>query len=212
MTKRLLKRNNHKQPMVSIKHRYTGVEYYPVANYTVNYKDVFVLEDFYKLLHEWFIDNDYATRADEKFPEKYFLQKESKGAKEIWIRWRLKRNATKKKTKPFWRFDVDVDIHVLAMKDVEVVVNNQKFGANKGEIEIQVAANLIADASGEWAKSPLLKPLRKWWFNKLMRAQRNLLEKQLYDEVYELRDAMTVFFKMEAFGAREAFWPKKVPE
>ena len=200
--------------MVSIKHRYTGVEYVPVASYMVNYKDVFSLENCYKLLHEWFIEKEYATRKDEEFPEKYFLQKESRGSKELWIRWRLNRNPfpAKPGAKPFWRFDVDIDIHVLNLKDVEVVVQNQKFAANKGEIEINVAANLIIDASGEWEKSLLLKPFRKWYFDRAMRPQRNRLEKELYDEMYALRDAITNFFKIETFGAAGPFWPKRVPE
>ena len=61
--------------MAAIKHRYTGIPYTPVAGYSVNFKEVFSMDEFYKLLHEWCIDNDFATRSDEDFKETYYLQK-----------------------------------------------------------------------------------------------------------------------------------------
>jgi hypothetical protein len=195
-----------------IKHRYTGVEYIRITDFTVTFKkEIFKLDELYKVMHEWLIENGYATRADEKFPEKYFLHKVSQAGKEVWVRWRLK------KEPPggvgFWRFDLDVDMHVMGLQDVEVVVGNKKVKANKGEVEVQVAASLILDAEGEWSKNALLKPFRKFFFNRVVSKKLDMMKKKIYTEAFEFRDIINNYLKMETFiplkGAKAEFWPKR---
>jgi len=201
--------------MASIVHRYSGVEYKTITKYVVNYKDVFVLEDLYLLMYEWLIENDYATRTDEEFPEKYMLDRTGGAGKEIWFRWRLKKNPFPGK-QAFWRFDLDIDVMVLAMKDVELVVQNKKFKANKGECEVTVTANLVFDASKEWRKNPLLKPFRNFYFKRFLSKKKDMLEKQFYKEAYELRDAINNYFKLETGLPTKLagleFWPKRTIE
>jgi len=200
--------------MASIKHRYTGIPYTQIAGYSVNFKEVFSMDEFYRMLHEWCIDNDYASSSDEDFPEVYYLQKVIKGAKDVWFRWRLKKDPSdlKKQKKQFWRCDFDIDVHVLGLKDVEVVVKNQKFKANKGEVEIQVSAKLLMDVSGEWAKSPVLRPLKKWTMKKVLEKDRDKFAKDIYDDAYDLRDAVTNFFKIWPYEKEPGFEPRRVPE
>jgi len=201
--------------MATIKHRYTGVEYKTVTKFVVNYKDVFLLEDLYVLMYEWLVENGYATRADEEFPERYYLDRTGAAGKEIWIRWRCKKFPMSGPRK-FWRYDLDVDMHVLTLKDVELVVQNKKIKANKGEVEVEVVANLVYDVSGEWSKSSLLKPFRKWYFKKVVSKEKDMLEKKFYNEAFEFRDAITNYLKVETFlptkMAGMEFWPKRTPE
>ena len=184
--------------MAEIFHRYTGVEYKEVTKFTVNYREVFVLKDLYRRMYEWIIENDYATRSDPDFPERYFLDKTGAAGKEVWWRWRCKKSPLPGKQK-FWRFDLDIDCHVLTMKNVELVVQGKKFKANKGEVEVQVSAKLIMDASGEWRKNALLKPFRGWYFKRTLSKTKDMLEKELYNEAFEFRDLITDYLKLKAF-------------
>lgn len=200
--------------MVSIKHRYTGVEYKKVTGFSIKFKDVFDFEHLYVLMHEWLIEKGYATRSDADFPEKYYMSRTGPGGKEVWIRWRPKRNPVPGNS--FWRFDFDIDLHVLGLKDVELVVQNKKVKANKGEVELQISANLVYDAADEWKKSALLKPFRSFYFKRFLSKKKDLLEKEFYNEAYEFRDAVNNYFKLETFlpskMAGLEFWPKRTPE
>ncbi|MBD3303634.1 hypothetical protein GF343_00665 [Candidatus Woesearchaeota archaeon] len=200
--------------MVSIKHRYTGVEYKTVTRFSVKFKDVFILEDLYVLMYEWLVERGFATRVDADFPERYYLDRTGPAGKEVWIRWRPKRHPIP--GNKFWRFDLDIDMHVLGLKDVELVVQNKKVKANKGEVEVQVAANLIYDASGEWKKSALLKPFRNFYFKRFLSKKKDMIEKELYNEAYEFRDAINYYLQLETYlpskMAGFEFWPKRTPE
>lgn len=200
--------------MVSIKHRYTGVEYKTVTRFSIKFKEVFILEDLYVLMYEWLIERGFATRVDADFPERYYLDRTGPAGKEVWIRWRPKRYPIP--GNKFWRFDLDIDMHVLGLKDVELVVQNKKLKANKGEIEVQVAANLIYDASGEWKKSALLKPFRNFYFKRFLSKKKDMLEKEFYNEAYEFRDAINSYLRLETYlpskMAGIEFWPKRTPE
>lgn len=196
-----------------LKHRYTDVEYINITSFTINFKkEVFKLEDLYKIMHEWLVENGYATRADEKFPEKYFLHKVTPAGVEIWFRWRMKKSPLPGIQK-FWRFDLDIDTHVLGLQDVEVVVQNKKIKANKGEVEVQASANLVLDASGDWSKNALLKPFKKFYFSRVIAKKRDMLKKKLYDDAFELRDVINNYLQLETFipvrGAKAEFWPKR---
>ncbi|MEM4263925.1 MAG: hypothetical protein QW666_03480 [Candidatus Woesearchaeota archaeon] len=196
---------------MAIKHRYTGVEFIPVTSYTVNFKkEVYKLEDLYKVMHEWVVENGYGPKADEDFPEKYFMHKVTPGGKEIWVRWRLKKVPYGQE---FWRYDLDVDMHVLGLQDVEVMVDNKKVKGNMGEVEVNVAANLIVDVEKKWAKNPLLKPFRNYYFKRFLSQKRDFFAKQLYTEAFAFRDVINNYLKLETFipvrGAKVEFWPRR---
>ena len=100
--------------------------------------------------------------------------------------------------------------------DVELVVQNKKYKAHKGEVEVMVAANLIFDASGEWRKNTLLKPFRSFYFKRFVSKKKDMLEKEFYREAFEFRDAVNNYLKLETYLpsklAGMEFWPKRTPE
>ena len=202
-------------PRTKIKHRYTdfGKDRIEVAKYVVKYKDVFSLEDLYKLMHEWLVEEGWATRNDEDFPETYFLQKESHVAgKEVWFRWRLQKAPWPAKY-AFWRYVLDIDAHVLGLKPAELIWKGRKFKADKGEIEITVVASLVVDYGKAWEKTTWLKPLKRLWINRVVKRTKDMLKKALYDEAYRLREAITSYLKLESYlPEREEFWPKRTLE
>lgn len=200
---------------MKLRHRYTGVDYIEAAKYNVIFKDVFNLKYVYILAREWFIEEGYAPRADEEFPEVYYLQKENPvSGKELWIRWRLTKNPLPGKSK-FWKFAFDVDIHVLTLTDVEILVKDKKIKAHKGEVEFQVWANLVWDATGEWEKSSWLKPFKKVYFQRVLREKREELKEQLYKEAYRFQGALKTYFKLESYlpeKEMEGVWSKRTGE
>jgi hypothetical protein len=203
--------------MTIIRHRYTDYdsEFSTIADYLVNYKHIFVLQEAYKLMHEWFIEQGYATRSDETFPEVFFLDKEGKAGKEMWFRWRFTKSPLGGKMAEFWRYDFDVDVHVMTLTKVETIINNQKVKVDSGEVEIQVKANLVMNWAKKIKKSSLMRPFKEVVKRYFLHSTRKRLEDDLYKQAYDFRDELNNFFNLEHFKARKGgleFWPKKLPE
>lgn len=200
--------------MAIIKHRYTDYdsEYLTIADYFVNFKDVFSMEHAYKLMREWFVEEGYTSGSDKDFPEVFFLDKEGRAGKEMWIRWRFSKTPAAGK---FWRFDFDVDVHVLTMTKTEIVLGDKKVKADNGEIEIQVKTNLVMDWAKRIKKNPLFRPFKEPIKRMFLLKTQKRLESVLYKESYAFRDAVNNFFNLENFEVRKGgleFWPKKLPE
>jgi len=203
--------------MTIIKHRYTDYdsEYLTIADYLVNFKDVFSMEDVYKLMREWFVEEGYTSGSDKDFPEVFFLDKEGRAGKEMWFRWRFDKSPMGGRMKDFWRFDFDVDVHVLTMTKTEIVLGDKKVKVDKGEVEIQVKTNLVFNWAKKVKKNPLLGPFKQTIKRYFLLKTQKRLEADLYKESYAFRDALNNFFKIENFSARKGsleFWPKKLPE
>lgn len=201
---------------MKLHHRFKGLEYSEAAKFTVNFKDVFSLKYIYMVLHEWLIEEGYATRDDETFPEVYYLQKENPAfGKEIWWRWRMTKNPYAPGKSKFWKFMMDIDVHVLGLGDAEVMVKDKKIKVNKGEIEFQVAAYILTDASKEWEDNAWLKPFKKIYLGRIAKSKKEELKRQLYNETYRLQDVIKTYFKLESFLPEkegEAFWSKRTGE
>ncbi len=200
--------------MALIRHRYTGLDYETVTRYTVNRKDVFHASNLYLLLHEWLIEHGYATREDYKFPEKYYLNKEGPmfGGKEIWWRWRPQKLPLY--PNKLWRFDLDIDVHILTMKDVEVIIGGKKYKAQQGEAEVNVTANLVRDPDKLLEKSAF-KDLKKLLYGRMWKQQFDMLKKELYTDAMQFRDSINTFMTIETFlptKENPEYWPKRVPE
>ncbi|MBN1644906.1 hypothetical protein JW851_02615 [Candidatus Woesearchaeota archaeon] len=199
--------------MTVIRNRYTDYdsEYVTIADYIVNFKDVFIMKSVYRLMREWFIEEGYATTSDKDFPEIFYLEKEEKAGKEMWIRWRFSKSPLGGKMKAYWRYDFDVDVHVLALVPVETIVDNKKIKAEKGEVEVQVKANLVWG----WAKKVKMWPLRDIIYRWFLHDTRKRLENELYENVYGFRDALANFFRMPHFESKKGgieAWARKLPE
>jgi len=196
-TENIIKPSVVRIPMALVRHRYTGVEYETITRYSVTWKDVFSIEMLYTMLHEWLVDNRYAEKDDSKFPEVLYLQKEEQKGKEIWIRWRPSRFSLSKRASLF-RFDIDIDIHLLGLKEVELLVKGKKITAEKGEVEVNVVANLVKDPEGKWKKHSILGPLRELYIRRIIRQTKRDLEDELYNDAMRMREAITSYLNVEA--------------
>lgn len=204
-------------PAPVIKHRYTdfGADKNEVQKFSVKYKDVFSFGYFYTLLHEWMVENDYATRSDEDFKEVFYLQRDSPTAgKELWVRWRCSKIPSGTESK-LWRYDIDVDVHVLGMREVEFVYKGQKLRADKGEVEVSVVANLIVDYEKAWGKHAWLKNYKNFLLKKVFKKQKEFHENELNKDAEDLQVAIKSYLKLETYLPaieQPKFWKTRVPE
>jgi hypothetical protein len=199
--------------MAYIRHRYEGQVHETVTKYVVNRKDILHLDNFYLLTHEWLVEHGYAPREDADFPERYYLHKDGPGGKEMWWRWRPKKESPMRLGKR-WRFDLDIDVHVLTLKDVEAVIAGKKYKAHQGEVEIAVVANLVEDPEKAFEQG-LLKDVKQLLYKRSWAEQREMLKEELYRDAMQLRDAVNTFLTIETYLPTKEwaeFWPKRVPE
>lgn len=188
---------------------FQGRDFAPVATYKVAYKDVFSLNYLYFLLHEWFVDEGWVNRdKDEEFPEVYYLQRDHpQSGQEIWVRWRLKKDAGK-----LYRNYMDIDIHVMGLKDVEVLLNGQKVRANKGEVEIQVKAIAQTDPDKVWENHPFLKHFKSIILYRILGRNFSSQKAKLYGDAYDLQTAIKTYLRLQSYGGEpeaRMFFAKK---
>lgn len=198
-----------------IKHRYTefGQDMIEAATYAVTTRDVFKLEYLYIMIHDWLADEGWGSRDDSKFGETYYMQREHpQHGKEIWIRWRLTKQAPVSPKTYLWI--MDLDFKIIGLKDTEIVYKNQKVKMDRGEFELACRGALIIDHGKEWEKSAL-KRLKRAWLRRVHRHQLGIQKKAIYEECYRLRDLVLSYLKFEnIFPEKEAgeFYIKRTLE
>jgi hypothetical protein len=98
-------------------------------------------DSVYKFLFEWFIDEGYTLK------ENSYKEKLTPAGKEILISW-----TAEKKLTSYFKRTIDMDWHILTMKDAEIEVNGKKIKTNKGEIKIVFKSDLVIDYKNQWKK------------------------------------------------------------
>ncbi|MBW3018721.1 hypothetical protein KY329_00865 [Candidatus Woesearchaeota archaeon] len=183
-----------------MRHRYTQYkDRKKVAAWVVNFKDVFDMKLLYLLAHEWLVDEGWAPRLDQEFPEIYYLHREVAGfGTENWIRWRCcKTPEGSKGGQPLFQFEMDTEFHVLGLQKTEMVMNGKKVKLDKGEVEIRINAGLVYDKSGFMEKSLLTRPFKKMWYKRVFKDRWISLKKELYHDSYRYREALNTYLQIE---------------
>lgn len=166
----------------------------PVAGLMIVGREVFNLPYLYFLFHEWLIENGYASRADFKFGEKYFMQRESTAGSEIRVRWRCQ----KKSKDDLFIYKLDINWWLVAVKETEIVVKGKKLKANTGECEIKLWPRMILNPDynkGEW----LPKFINGIFLNRIIKHKREEMRKQLYNDAFRLQEALKTYLKIETY-------------
>jgi len=147
---------------------------------SIKYEDVFNLKELYKAIRDWLISNNYVTAKSSEKMENFYLEKITPtGTKEIWVWWRTSKSPHGSK---YFKYHINVDYHVLNMKDVEIMFQGQKIKANKGEVEVLVNCYLETEAEVEIKKTFL------WFLAELFR--RKVYRKQIEEHKADLKDDM----------------------
>ena len=194
--------------------KYSSDQIEKVAGFSVKQKDVIDLGLFDEAMHEWTVNNGYASRDDQAFPETLMLQRVSgDGAREIWFKWRLEKVPpdTGNKSDPRFIYQMRINVHTLAVKKTEVVRDGQKLKLDKGEVEVIVTANLITDPNKTWEKSSLPDFVKKWLWKRAMLGEIDKHRKSFMREAYNFGDMIKRHFYLHTLTPEPQgeFFPAK---
>lgn len=181
-----------------LRFRFEGVDKKEVAKFTVVYKDVYSWAYLYKLLHEWLADEGYCSRSDEDFREIMYEHLERPFGAEVFVRWRLSKEDIKS-YKGLFQYDLDIDFHILGQKEVEVVSGGKKYKADKGEVEIAAACNILIDPQGKIKKHWLGKHFYDFVFKVFLKGKQKQHEKQIQYDMQRLQEAIKTYLKLETY-------------
>lgn len=193
--------------MVKIKHSQDGKMIVEVTSFMVRHRDYFHLKNLYTMLHEWLIEEGWATRADADFPETLYLERETqKSGDELWIWWRLKKDVTS-----YYRYVLNIDYQVLLLRDAEVMHEGHKFKTKWGQVELIFTAYLELDYNREWREHPILKNIHDIWVKRIFKKNIEAHKLILYRDAYRIQQATKTYFKLKTYlpePETEQFWPE----
>jgi len=194
--------------MADIKHRLSGRKFLEATYTRVKHRGFFHMKQLYTMIHEWLVENEYATRSDADFPEEYYLFRENQeSGDESWIWWRLEKVPT---GNTYYRYVLDIDFHLLLMREAQVLHQGKKFKTNWGEVEIKIWAKLEGDYQGKWRKHFLLKHLEELFRKRIFKSSFEMHKNEFYREVYRLQNAIKEYLKLRTYlpEPEEKFFPQ----
>jgi hypothetical protein len=185
-------------------------DYTPIKQMRVVYRDLLDVKAFYVLMHEWFVDNRFATREDESFPETRFVFRDFGTSKQVWWCWRLKHLDGSPFNKDHFLWRVDLDVHVLGWTKVDTVIGGKKATVDKAEVEVFITPRLYL-LSEKWEKAGFgwLKPfLTNVLYKKMISKEKDEFENM----TLRLQEAVKTYFKLPTYlPSREGReWSPKV--
>ena len=187
----------YQHPGNPLKHRFEGMERISVAEYYVNVKDAFNLPYVYLMIHDWLMEEGWGGSGDADFGEKMYTHRDHPTfGREIWIRWRLQKSPADKSK--LFHYTMDLDWHILGLKNTEIVWQGQKVETNKGEFEVQCRAAIVIDKEKQWTKWPF-SSFKDLYLKRALRQKLLVHKKTLYADAYRFRDLMMNYLKMETF-------------
>ena len=197
----------------------------PILNLSVKFEDVFHLKNLYKMIREWLLENGYtdpeygalelsngkfgSPGTPENYMENFYMEKiTQQGGREVWVWWR-----TQRKMSSYVHRKLNIDMHVLGMKNVEVMVKGHKFKSQKGEVEILINSSLITDPEDEWAKSFLGKifgsRIADFFRKRIFKQEWEKHVEDFAKDTYRLQEDIKKYLEIQTVSPTELFHPAK---
>jgi len=183
--------------MGKIKHRYHGQVYREVVTDTrIKHRDKFHMRYTYMLAHEWLLEHGYIkSRSDPDFPETLYLHRfTQKAGQEMWVWWRIQKSMNS-----FVRYDLDIDWHVIGLKEIEVIHNGLKYKAHNGEPEFKIYAKIVIDPGMKWSKNWFLKGVFDVFWRRMYKVQLDNFRRDLFRDTFRFKEAMKTYFKLKTY-------------
>ena len=182
-----------------ITHRFTGKERVEVGNWVLVVRDAYNLVYAYTMIHDWIVEEGWGPRDDKKFPETFYLQRENPvTGKELWFRWRLSKSGAGLSKSSLFSYTMDLDFHVVGLKDTEIAWKGQKVKADRSEFELSCRAAVLIDKSHEWKTWPF-SAIKDIMVNRVKRSALDMHKASVYKDAYRLRDLVANYMKVETF-------------
>lgn len=175
------------------------------AEFSVKVEDVYNLKDLYKVVKEWMDEENYFDdHGTESYREKLFLQKDRPTNTELWIWFRTIKYPEGVNPKTgYLRYLLDIDYHIVNMKDLEVVHKGRKMKMNKGETEVMISANVELDYRGEWKKHNILKNFITMFQKSIYKNEIDYHRLALYKEAYKLQAVIKRYLEAKGMFSPE---------
>jgi len=182
----------------------------------IKYSDIFDMKEFYDLLHEWLMEQNwksYDGKDDEQWETYYGERRDRNGAREIWCLWKLRKSPGALDI-PL-NFFMNIYWHVIHLTDTEVVREGQKFKVNKGSVEIKLYPVIEETYKKNLAAIPIIKDMPKiadFFAHRIYHRAIEKRKKQLYRETMDILNFTKQWFKLKRYlpyEEAELFFPSK---
>ncbi len=177
-----------------------------IPEFRVKYNDVFSLRNLYIMLHEMLLEEGWSGKDGEAdhadietlYSENVYQKGIHRGGKEVWFWWRASKFAEGKYSSYFIN-KLDIDAHIVYLQAVEVVHQGKKMNAHKGEIELFFRARIESDYKSEWDKHWFLKYMKPIYEKRIIHAEVEKREKELWRDVYRIQGKIKQFLELRTF-------------
>ncbi|MFA4960180.1 MAG: hypothetical protein WC548_00800 [Candidatus Pacearchaeota archaeon] len=157
-----------------------------VFNQSIKQKGYWNFSELYNFCFSWLEDEGYNVK------EKDYQEKIATVGKEIIIKWEAKKGVT-----DYFDNVIEINWHILGMKDAEIEREGKKENTNKGEVKITIKANLVRDKESRWEEKPLWKFLRGIYEKYIIRTTINEYEDRLEKKVKKYSNEIKAFLQIE---------------
>lgn len=197
------------EPLRPMKHVYSDKNFIEAATFRIKNKDYFHMKNLYVMIHDWLTDEGFASKVDPDFPEQFYLQRETqRSGNELWIWWRVEKDIGSS----YYKYKIDLDYHIIMLRDAEVMHQGKKFKTNWGEVEIKIWAKLMLDHKGKWSKNPFIKNLDKVFRQRIFQNELEARRLELYRYAYRIHEAIKTYLKLRVYLPEPELekWPGKL--
>lgn len=164
------------------------------ASFRVKFREQFNLKAIYIFMHEWMIEEEWSSRKDDSFPETFFGQNEAAlGGTEVWWNWRFTKppgTGATDRINSYYQWRLNLNGHVVLLRQVEAMKNGKKIKTNWGEIEILIDAQVETDYDKKWRNHPILKYVEDLFRSRIFKVELLKSRDELYRETYRLQTAI----------------------
>jgi len=177
------------------KSRYGDYIQFPSDEIIIVYSGVFSFKYVYYLMHEWFVENRYTQPAEQHFREEQYAQRDSAAGKEIFVKWRLR-----KETDDYYynAYELDLVMHTLALSETEVLIEGKKMKLDKGEVEFKFYPRIMINPKA--SKAWYMKGLTKKWFESKYLIEKKLEHYRYFkQDIERMQEAIKEYFEIERY-------------
>ena len=167
------------------------------AKWELEFEDVAHFKEFYRMTHEFLIENDWSDpEGGENFEYFYFERTyPGGGPKEHRAWWRVHYVPNQSQ---YVRYFMKLDYRTLNMRQVEVVVDGKKYKTWKGGVTIYCDAYVQLDYQNKWKNHWFLKNFDRFFRKRIYKQYWEGHKRECYKKCYELNREMKKFFQVKS--------------
>jgi hypothetical protein len=175
-----------------------------VADFEIEYEDVFHLKNLYKRMYEFLVDEGWlaadSADGDAIYETLYWERQKPNESQEHHIWWRAYRLP---EGSPYIAYFLKIDYQTLNMKKLEIMHKGQKFGTNKGDVILRVRSYLLLDYNNQFEKkkSSILGYLDPWFRKRMYLGEIKMFKKDCYAATYRFHTMIKQYLQFKPIVA-----------